>query len=128
MAGNLDGIRGARTVHSDEIVEQMYTEINSLKGLGFNELLIRDVVLASELREVLGTDALVSRLILRCEETLAGAQNEWAACLDPGSAEMRKIHIEAKAAQMVVQWTQEILVAGRIAEQTMSHEEDNDNE
>jgi len=122
QAGNLDGIRG-KPVVADSYASEMYEAIQSLRGMGINDELVRDVVVAEQLIEALDEDTLMKRLFSDCQERLIAAQNAWSGCFDPSSAEMRSVHTEARAAQMLIDWIGEILTAGAKAEQEIAEEE-----
>ena len=117
----LEGYRGVER-SPDERIEDEVRIIHRLNEDGIDIELVREVVKADQLIEAMKGDKVLARLVTHVTTKMDEASKQWSACSDPRSDQAVRLHAEARAARMVIDWIQYVLETGAQAQKQMEAE------
>lgn len=127
MTDPLNGYRGRPQLSAEELVEDEVRAFQALKHEGVDMGLVADLLSADELVEALDGDRPMARLVTHATQRLDACAKIWAASTDPTSTDCMNAHREARAARVLIDWIENVMITGQNAEREL-HIEAEENE
>ncbi len=116
----LEGFR-ART-DEDEQNEELIRSIRGLSSAGINVSDIALVIDRDEILKAINEDGILKQLVHKCSEILRINAYEWSMADNP---EMTKdLHLESRAARIVIDWIEGVIQMGNVAEQLIAQDDE----
>jgi|GEM_PF-4727570 len=120
----LEGFR-ARTQKDDDN-EEIVRSIRGLNERGIDYQSISGLIASNELKAALSEDTTLAKLATYCHEVMVENSTRWATADDPRDVD--KLHLETRAAGMVIAWMDSIIQTGEVAEQLIEQEDIQEND
>jgi len=115
----LDGFR-ART-DDDDANEEIVRGIRGLSEMGIDHALIADIVSSRDLRHALTEDKVLSKLVDHAVKIIQNNSLAWTESNEP--EKLKREHLEARAAHIILTWAEAIIQSGKVAEQQVAEQE-----
>ena len=116
----LDGFR-ARTDQDDQNEEF----VRSVRGLSAKGISVPDIALVIDRDEVIkaiNEDTILRRLVNKCTEILKVNAYQWSMSNTPD--ETKELHLESRAARMVIDWLEGVILEGDVAEKLIAQDDE----
>ena len=122
MTDPLDGFRGRDEDLSDE--EEILAAVTGLRELHVDPETVRLFVMSEKLTEALADpNSMIGRLADYCVELIKDNSMVWANSDDPTSEECKQLHLESRAARIVLGWVNSVINTGKVAAQELEEME-----
>lgn len=115
----LDGFR-ART-EEDDANEEMVRGIRGLAEAGIDYKSIGDIVQSNDLVRALGEDKTLAKLVDHAAKIIKENTYLWSLADNPRTTD--GLHLQTRAARIVISWVQSIVQTGEVAEQLIEQQE-----
>ena len=115
----LDGYR-ART-QDDEENEVIVRSIRGLSEKGIDYHSIAEVIQSEDLVRAISEDTPLAKLVNFCAGIIKENTYQWSMVDDPST--VNNLHLQTRAARMVIAWTESILDTGKVAVQQIQQQD-----
>lgn len=122
-----DPLDGYRSREHRTLEEQQEDELRALHRLendsGVDEELVREIIRSDNLIKAMAEDKTLGKLVTYVTERLDTMTKLWSTSAIPTSPPCLAAHTEARACRLVIDWVQEIISNGDIAQQQLEANE-----
>ena len=126
-ADSLADYRG-RPQNDESTIEAEMRGLQSLNDSGIDAQLVREVLNSDQLIKAMSEDSTIARLITHATKRLDDCCKIWQQETNPSSDVGLNAHREARAARVLINWIDEVLATGGVAEKLMEEADNHDEE